>query len=125
MTQHTQGRLKLSERGHIYSENLELVAVTQPARTTEANARRLVACWNACDGYDTDALESEDLMTLFQCRTISRLMDAKAQRDELLEALKAMVEVAELTIGWLPTPANADGPLIQARAAITKVEGGK
>jgi hypothetical protein len=54
-----------------------------------ANARRLVAAWNACEGYDTEALESEDLMTLFQCRTISKLMDAKTQRDELATQLEA------------------------------------
>ena len=27
---------------------------------TRANARRLVACWNACDGVPTDALEQID-----------------------------------------------------------------
>lgn len=48
-----------------------------------------------------------------------------AAAPELLEALQAMTEIAEMTIGWLPTPPNADGPLIQARAAIAKATGGK
>jgi hypothetical protein len=51
----------------------------------------------------------------------ARLIEAAP---DLLEALKEMVEIAELTIGWLPTPPNANGPLIQARAAIAKAEGG-
>lgn len=48
-----------------------------------------------------------------------------AAAPELLDALQAMTEIAEMTIGWLPTPPNADGPLIQARAAIAKATGGK
>ena len=47
----------------------------------------------------------------------------KAQRDELLSALQQMVEIAELTIGWFPTPEGADGPLIKARAVIKQAEG--
>jgi len=47
-----------------------------------------------------------------------------AAAPDLLEALIAMVEIAELTIGWLPTPPSADGPLIKARAVITKATGG-
>jgi len=41
-----------------------------------------------------------------------------AAAPELLYALKQMVEIAELTIGWFPTPEGADGPLIVARAAL-------
>lgn len=50
----------------------------------------------------------------------ARLM---AAAPDLLSALEAMVEIAELTIGWIPTPPNADGPLIQARSAIAKATG--
>ena len=44
----------------------------------------------------------------------------KALNAELAAALSGMVEITELTIGWLPTPPNADGPLIVARAALAK-----
>ena len=47
-----------------------------------------------------------------------------AAAPDLLAALQAMTEIAELTIGWIPTPQGADGPLIQARAAIAKSTGG-
>lgn len=57
------------------------------------NARRIVACWNACQGLSTDALEQmpapfaqmldQNFMSLW-----ARYTSAKAQRDELLEVLK-------------------------------------
>ena len=46
-----------------------------------------------------------------------------AAAPDLLEALQAMVEIAELTVGWTPAPPDADGPLVQARAAIAKATG--
>ena len=46
-----------------------------------------------------------------------------AAAPELYEALEQMVEIAELTVGWLPTPPGADGPLIKARAALAKARG--
>lgn len=53
----------------------------------EANARRLVACWNACDGISTESLESEGNAALGWARTASKLIHATTQRDELLAAL--------------------------------------
>ncbi len=50
----------------------------------EANARRLAACWNACEqmGISTEALESgPDSVFMFAG-------DMKAQRDQLLAALQ-------------------------------------
>jgi len=42
---------------------------------------------------------------------------------QMYESLKAMVAVAELNLGFMREPPNADGPLIQARAAIAAAEG--
>lgn len=61
-------------------------------RLESANARRLAACWNWCDGQDTDGLE----LSVSIGRTAKHFIDeayAKelkliAQRGELLEALK-------------------------------------
>lgn len=50
----------------------------------------------------------------------SQANQLKALNAELAAALSGMVEITELTIGWLPTPPNADGPLIVARAALAK-----
>ncbi len=71
---HTPGKLNYDNAHHpeftlfVYSEaDLErddpsICAITQPegmdAEEMEANARRLVAAWNACEGISTEALEN-------------------------------------------------------------------
>jgi hypothetical protein len=56
---------------------------------SEANARRLVACWNACEGISTEALEGDDAP-----RKLREDRDLLlAQRDELLAQLKKVREV--------------------------------
>lgn len=63
----------------------------------EANARRLVACWNACEGITTERLEDlgRPLMKhLIGCderaaRQVKEAAELCAQRDELLAGLKA------------------------------------
>lgn len=93
--QHTPGRLVEDTRGpraDIRSESGRIVAVTYglgfpktaeglEKRTKEdrANRRRLAACWNACEGIDTEYLEGDDSLPHYA----RRLM---AQRDELLAA---------------------------------------
>ena len=50
---------------------------------SKANARRIVACVNACEGIPTEALE---------CQTKKQLTTKMiAERDKLLEALEAIV----------------------------------
>ncbi len=63
MAEHTKGRL------HVRSDKrmIELIAEgsIRIARTEsnspedQANARRLVTCWNACEGISTELLEEE------------------------------------------------------------------
>ncbi len=71
--QHTQGRLTLGkwasasggpEIKYVNGSAAEQVFHCQPMASADhlANARRLVACWNACAGFDTDLLENIDLM---------------------------------------------------------------
>lgn len=90
----------------------------------ESNARRLVACWNACEGLPTDLLEDESIMKID-----SRI---RQERDELLEA----VCVAEHTFRHYANLHAAKGPegadkaarntelADRMAAAIAKVEGG-
>jgi hypothetical protein len=128
------------------------IADLRSAGNTDANERRIVACVNACAGLDSELLENIDITgglverfallnqterqrdeALAKCVRLERELDRAngfherlaEQRDELLAALKGMVEVAEfgLTLFGNTTPPDADGPLIQARAAIAKVEG--
>lgn len=82
----------------------------------EANARRLVACWNACDGIDTEYLEGDDSLPHYA----RRLM---AQRDELLAALE---KIAGFTLSQFMGPHDMALECVTvACAAIAKVEGGK
>jgi len=52
----------------------------------EANARRLVACWNACDEVSTEFLE---LLANLPDNQVKAYENLEAQRNELLEALKS------------------------------------
>ncbi len=137
----TPGRLKMQnphdgERGFEIALEPGLEQVCQ--NVTEANARRLVACWNACEGIDTEHLENIDMLgeTLagrFAAFHASEreLMDT---RDELLEALKECVEDSEQAVGeyvekygetYRPQRLQAMRDTVtKARAAIAKAEGG-
>jgi len=81
------------------------------ADEADANARRIVACVNACEGIDTSLLEQ----LRFPLSVLHRReLELLAQRDELLMALQLVV-------------ANtSDGEMLNkmARAAIARVEGG-
>ena len=86
-TSHTPGRLKIFTAyamPEIRTQDDVFVANTPPR--TEANARRLVACWNACEGISTDELErhADDTAPVF-----ALLTETWAQRDELLAAIGA------------------------------------
>lgn len=89
---------------------------------SEANARRIAACWNACEGLDTGLLKNittlgDTLASRFRMRDkVER--DLQAQRDELLAALKGMLEVFGDEFGMGDSSVCDD-----ARAAIAKAEG--
>lgn len=87
----------------------------------EANARRIVACVNACAGISTTSLEGEvgviESVTKF---TSKKLTDVRQQRDELLAVCE---ELAECAAYW----SEYDVPIGIAdrlTAAIAKVKGG-
>lgn len=99
--QHTPGRLKVQhphagDRGWEVAFEPGLEQVCQ--NVSEANARRLVACWNACEGIETYALElmTGDLSIREQISVAGkakkppskRAVVYRRQRDELLAALK-------------------------------------
>ena len=88
MSAHTPGRVNVQhpnagERGWEVAFEPGLQQLCQDI--TEANARRLVACWNACESIDTEYLEGDDSLPHYA----RRLM---AQRDELLAALRGMMD---------------------------------
>lgn len=126
---HTQGRLRLEQveddSGHIThlcpvdAEDMSILTVVEHESVKFAavyhseDARRLVACWNACEGIRTEALEHRSHMLKAGDDQITMLT---AQRDELLAALHLLVAGIENNVS--PTFI----PLQMARAAIAKAE---
>ncbi|WP_443698583.1 hypothetical protein [Pseudomonas sp.] len=75
----------------------------------EDAAKRLAACWNACDGIETDKLETF---------TVAQMVAAAVvQRDDLLAALTSLVLFTK------PSMTNA-AALNNAHQAIAKATGG-
>lgn len=88
-----------------------------------SDARRLVACWNACEGAQTEWLEQNKPVK----ELADAIRDAQAQRDELLEVLIKLVEDLERRANWKSGEEKGvvdcgHGVYIAARAAIAKVE---
>lgn len=89
----------------------------------EANARRIIACVNACAGVDTDLLEAGELDKPTML-VIQENKDLKHRCDELLAALEAHEKfwtIRETELGELSPEAKdvRDGGL----AAIAKAKG--
>lgn len=90
----------------------------------EANARRLVASWNACEGIPTNILEQHygDAGGIDAALNEASLCDhlkAIQQRDELLAALKSVLSLVDRD-----APQLSGKTIGAARAAIAKAEGG-
>lgn len=87
----------------------------------EANARRIVACVNACQGLDTGDLEATGLVSAVGYQ----LIGLTKQRDMLLTALEALLEhegtVDHTGIGNFPAEA-LQAARAQAQAAIDSVK---
>ena len=119
---HTHGPMRQS--GFIISYGVGKGAIAD----TPAIARRLVACWNACEAFSTEMLEGA-MSAVVQggfvglwsnyCDKKSEAEDLRAQRDELLAAL-LHIEGAAMDV-------SCERASIRdaARAAIAKATGGK
>lgn len=87
-----------------------------------ANARRMAACWNACNGIDLEYLEGDDSLPHFA----RRMME---QRDDLLNALKNAREMVEDWGGYASAyfqgKHDLPGDLAKLDAIIAKIGGRK
>lgn len=97
--QHTPGRLTVHSTlpKVIFTPDGQLcIAKTfncVPEDEAVANARRLVACWNACDGLSTDQIESMVNMAAFFFKHIELM----AERDKLLAAIDVYDKAVDRT----------------------------
>lgn len=119
---HTQGRLELKTHTYAiadtgdYDSSFEIwgdgkaIAWFNGDDVDEANARRLVACWNACEMASTEDLEALTRPgdVSWAC-TIDRLV---RERDELLEALRRCREM----VGHPDNIAEIDAAIAKAEA---------
>lgn len=97
-----------------------MVAVTTTGHGVESkeNARRIIACVNACAGIPTEQLESGEARSVRD--ELADIAMLEKQRDELLDALERMVRLLEIEDARL---ANF-GEVEAARATIASVKGG-
>lgn len=111
MSKYTAGKLCTTPGTYITDEGSVVVARVdfgRPQEEYEANASRIVACWNACEGISTEALVA--MPTPFSTLLSAEFTGVVAQRDALAAALEAVV-------------AQNPGALEQAEAALAMVAG--
>lgn len=139
---HTQGPLVLDQHGAIRGgpmvrfingsaqEQVAMTTVTswmEPGEHIE-NARRLVACWNACEGISTDAIETEGSAVMGWARAASKLLRLRSEHDELQESHQAIKEHRDELLAALRCAIKKAPELITVssiRSAIENAEGGK
>lgn len=130
-TEHTQGRLIVKGGYSIYADGdktpvADTCMTNSMPENDEGNARRLVACWNACEGLPTEKLEISPIFDVAM-EAKRHLESVEKQRDELLKALKmvsrTLDEHEKGLMGNQFTYEYKEWSLA-VRAAIAKAEGG-
>lgn len=122
---HTPDPWHIGDGLRIIGANSQRVAVCDDNHATPglANARRIAACVNSCQGIGTEYLEK------FSATTFNDFKRVKEQRDDLLAALVDLLEKgAKLHTDLSTVSGMRDmGSLLDvsdnARAAIAKAEG--
>ena len=139
-TKHTPGPWRIDEYRNFVTPDgpLYLGGVTTPLtlganmRKGWENARRIVACVNACEGIGTEQLESWLCMSrpiLQSMKELKSEADREAkQRDDLLDALQEMVAgdaeaIEDAKRLGVPFPDEMLAAYHKARAAIAKATG--
>ena len=109
---HTQGSIRVNSNktAIVHSDDGRIACPPNHSQrwAWDENARRLVACWNACEGSSTewlefqtnpDAIEQFGRREPFETRYRTALQNgvkAVEQRDELLKALKGLLAVVNI-----------------------------
>jgi hypothetical protein len=137
---YTRRRLKVTGDTFLVTEDVEgLLVARAHSRDTgpeaRGNARRLAACWNACEGMEdpekhVDSLkEAESILALEYLES----RDLRAQRDELVGALEETLRALEShldescrdhSLGHRDElcPCNTN-EVVRARAALARARG--
>lgn len=132
MSKHTKGLIYAGceddpKSGDIYADDGSLIAecfVNGKPKTREANARRLAACWNACNGISTKTLEScygerGGIDAALDEASLNDHLSAINQRDDLLVALQVLTRDCKMVDSGI----ELEPAIRQALTAIAKVTG--
>ena len=120
MSEHTKEPWEAVNRGDDYADDIDATnesghQVTLALSVGKVNARRIVACVNACAGLSNDALDGG--WTAADLSAYAKQLEQ--QRDELLEALeKCLPHVID---SW----DEDHSAVVKARAAIAKAKDAK
>lgn len=130
MSEHTKGPWAVNftkfsevraENGAVIARCVKLTSLTN----LEANARRIVACVNACEGISTEHLINNlpirELVTRHS-EALREIEALKAERAELAGALNALEAMVEM-YGPRGGEVVFDGPVYDAVAAIVETKG--
>ena len=125
MNKHTKGPWHIVEgRTHgsleVFSVDTAIAEIWRRGNASleMANARRIVACINACEGFSIEELDGADLFK-DSIESDAEIIALKKQRDELLGILKRLAAV-DFGQHWND---DAEDAAVSARAAIAKAEG--
>ena len=125
---HRQGFSTVYIEARIGGGMLQEIAACGPCQDgteqQDENARRIVACVNACAGVETDLLEAGvlDKPTML---VIQENKDLKHRCDELLAALEDAVETIEWMNGCIsPAVDEVEKAIREGNSAISKAKGG-
>lgn len=140
---HIHGLIEVTDQRFIRYSDGERHVIARCTRPNADNmsetsdvARRFVACWNACDGVETELIEAAgDGLLAKSLKQVGQKHDSlrstEAQRDELLSACKSqhraidalMARLIELDPTFMPSQSAAWPAVVQGNAAIAKVKG--
>jgi enoyl-[acyl-carrier-protein] reductase (NADH) len=110
--QHTQGHWYVvkDEWGEpcIIKNRYSIIAITSDTSKNEANARRIVACVNACESIPTEVLENNIIKKIFE---------------SLEESVKAMKKMDVLLLSITDSKKKYEkGEITRAKVVIAKVK---
>lgn len=107
MSQHTKGPWHIVEdRTHgsleVFSVDTAIAEIWRRGNASleMANAQRIVACINACEGFSAEELQGADLFK-DSIESDAEIIALRQQRDELIAALKRWIWLRDTPAGFI------------------------
>jgi hypothetical protein len=118
---HTKGLLHEGKYGVVHDSNGDMLRVNGLALSgsyiSEANSKRIISCWNACEGIDQETLDGG--WTAKGMSDYAKQLEA--QRDELLSVLREVVLLDGVKINAVMDDSSAGFVIDRAKEVTDKV----